>query len=175
MLPWSRSGLSAWCALWERAGWGLSKVTDPWSAGLPTAWSSLPDLSQDLRLLALLQLGTLNRMRAPGEDCLTFGSSQSVEQACRIPRGGHCILVLTRLSGFFVPFLWKLSFLGEGTKGLERISVQGHAASLELSRDKMSGFLLLNSCFFPPDILSVPRCRRDLSLLPTSPPAAGVS
>lgn len=48
----SHSGLSAWCALCdvagiaESAGRSLSRFANRWSLGLPTTWSSLPDLSQ---------------------------------------------------------------------------------------------------------------------------------
>lgn len=67
--------------------------------------------------------GNAEPVRAPGEDGFPRGSSQSAGQDCRVPRAGHGIPDLTRLSGFFVPFLWTLSFPGTGTKGLERPSV----------------------------------------------------
>lgn len=72
-----------------------------------------------------------------------------------------------------VPFLWKRSFPGEGTKGLERTSVfvRGHTASREpsLSWDRMSGFLLLIRASSHPTRSPPPL---PPSLLPT--PAGGI-
>lgn len=90
-------------------------------------------------------------MHAPGEDCFTLGSSQAVEQDCRIPRGGHCIPAQTRLSGVFCAFPLETSLSRRGNKRLEKDEHLVHAAS----RVMMSGFLLLRSCFCPLDILSV--------------------
>lgn len=138
-LPRGQSGLAAWPGLWEAAGigeaagWGPSKVTNPRSLGRqppPAGILVLPVPSQRLGLLALRQLGVLSQVRAPGEDCFAFGSSLSVGQGGRIPRGRHWIPALARLSGFLCLSLEAfLSRGGNKRLGEDECFVQGDTAS----------------------------------------------